>query len=119
VSQRFQEFIPLDSWAKGNYLSPLVDLANIDRVPTSFVIPINDGLCPPQYHEYQFAQIEAPESYLRYERGGHSLFWHAADDAFVRRMVQTIETGQAEVDDGGPKSAFVELIFAKIFGLYQ
>ena len=74
-------------------ISPLVDLSNIDRVPVSVVLASNDGTCDNDGGEFTYSQIASKEKYLRYERGGHTLFWSRSDEAFMDRMVDTIETG--------------------------
>lgn len=104
----------LEQWLSPDRITPLVNVSKIDRVPVSFVVAIGDKLCPPILHERWFAQVTAPDSHIRFERGGHLIFYFKADDAFMRRMVQTIETGRAEEDDGGETSGFLELITTQI-----
>ena len=79
--------MPIQQWLSDDRITPLVDLSKIDRVPVSFVVAIGDGLCPPELHEAWFASMTTPEKYIRFERGGHMIFWFKADDAFLRRMV--------------------------------
>ena len=38
-----------------------------------------------------------------------------ADDAFLRRMVQTIETGTADPEDNTAQSTMLEIIFTSLF----
>lgn len=70
-------------------------------MPVTFVVPIDDHLCVPELNEAWFAAIRAPDSYIRYERGGHGIFAYKSGSAFLRRMVSTIETGKAEINDDG------------------
>ena len=102
-------------WLSDDRTSPLIDLGKIDRVPVSFVVAINDGLCPPELHEAWFHEIQSPNSYIRYERGGHMIFYFKADDPFLRRMVQTIETGTADPEDNTAQSTMLEIIFTSLF----
>ena len=71
----------------------MVDMSKIDRVPVSLIMGIKDDLCRTEQHEFYFHQIKSPNSHIQYMRGGHLVFFFRADDAFLRRMIQTIETG--------------------------
>ena len=104
----------LDQWLSDDRITPLVDLSQIDRVPVTFVIPIDDEVCAPELHEAWFAAISAPDSYIRYERGGHGIFWYKSGNAFLRRMVQTIESGTVEKHYEGETSSFIEMVTTHI-----
>mmetsp|Transcript_46331 Transcript_46331/g.61339 ORF Transcript_46331/g.61339 Transcript_46331/m.61339 type:complete len:131 (-) Transcript_46331:56-448(-) len=87
VERRFQEFQPIDKYARGKRITPLVDISLIDRTPVSFVIPISDKLCPPELSEWLYSLIRSQEKYVRYERGGHFAPGTKGDVAYLQHMV--------------------------------
>ena len=93
VAKRFQEFIPIEKYAGGQHISPLVDYGKIDRVPVSIIVPLMDGLCPAEYSEWAYSMISSPQKFIRYERGGHAAPAVKSYDSYVRQMINTIETG--------------------------
>lgn len=93
IAQRFQEPQSLEKWAAGEIYTPIVDYANIDRVPVTHIHPIEDTLCDPVIAEYQFAQLGTKEKYLSWEKGGHISFYIEMYDDKVTRIVSAIENG--------------------------
>ena len=98
----------LEQWLSDDRVTELVDLSKIDRVPVTFMQPIDDHFCAPELHEAWFHSITSPNSYLTYERGGHGNPLLFQEDAYVNRLVSVIETGTVDPNDGGPKSSFSE-----------
>ena len=76
IEERFQEPQTLEKWASGDRITDLVDLTKIDRVPVSIVMPVADEVCDPIMAEWHFAQIQSPDKHIRFEHGGHTIFWH-------------------------------------------
>lgn len=72
-----------------------MDLGKIDRVPVSMVVPVSDTTCAVPFSEWVFEEIRSPEKFIRFERGDHGLPSWKSTPAFIERMVQTIETGDA------------------------
>ena len=48
LTDRFQEFVPLDKWLDGETISELVPLENIQNVPITFIAGAQDGVCVPE-----------------------------------------------------------------------
>lgn len=71
----------MDKWVAGQTLAPIVDLSKIDRTPVTFVLPIKEINCPNEVHEAAFYEITAPNSFIRFEKGGHLMVWLEADEA--------------------------------------
>ena len=95
IEGRFQEFIPLQKYAAGERISPLVELSKIDRVPVSMVISMEDDICPVSLSEWHFNQIRSKDKFIRFERGGHTVYSWRTYEGFITRMVETIEFGTA------------------------
>ena len=96
-AQAFQEPISFDDWAAGKRYSDPVELSNINRVPVSIVVSMNDQTCPPEYPEWHYAEITSPEKYIRYEQGRHWIYSIKTTRPFIERMAQTLDSGK--VDD--------------------
>ena len=106
VEKRFQEPQTLEKWAAGERITPLVDLSNIDRVPVSMVLAVNDSTCDLPTAEMAYSQITVEEKYLRYEQGAHITFEYKTNPQFLTRMLETIETGTV-VDSAAKTALFV------------
>ena len=81
--------------------------------PSTFMVHIQDGLCPPIKHEFLYSRIGTTDKHLEFLRGGHLNPAFVADDQYVQRIVQTIETGKADPENGA-RSSFLELIFTHL-----
>ena len=90
---RFQEPQDVEAYAKGYHITPIVDLAIIDRVPITLVLPTADTLCEFPLFEKHFTQIKSPQTYLRFEKGGHVYPAGHKSKEFIQRMVETVELG--------------------------
>lgn len=74
-----------------------------------------DGLCPAEYSEWAYSMVNSPQKFIRYERGGHGAPALKNHDSYVRQMIQTIETGQADIDDDESKAPFFDIIIQSLF----
>lgn len=85
----------MDEWTSGKIFSTPVNLSNIDRVPVSIVMAIQDEVCDPTMLEWTFAQMQQEEKYIRFEHGGHLLFGlrFNTPQSYLQRMVETIDYG--------------------------
>ena len=93
IAQRSQEPQSLEKWAAGEIYTPIIDYANIDRVPVTHIHPIEDTICDPVMAEYHFTQLGTKEKYLSWEKGGHVIFYTNVYDDKVTRIVSAIENG--------------------------
>ena len=62
-------------------------------MPVSFLHPIDDEECFIEDAEKAYAEITAPDSYFRIQRGDHLAPFSGETDEFVNRMLETIQTG--------------------------
>ena len=112
-SKRFQEPQTWEKWVQGETVTPIIDLTKIDRVPVSFVVSASDGLCPPDIPMWMYSQIQS-EKHIRFEHGGHIIYSWKADEAFIQRMIDTIETGTAN-PNGEKTSGFFDFLITPLF----
>ena len=62
-------------------------MSKIDRVPVSIVQPLSDEVCDPIMIEWAYTQVQSEEKYIRFEHGGHFLFFYEIKSGFIDRMV--------------------------------
>lgn len=94
-------------------MSPLLDLSKVDRVPVTVVSAIMDGLCPTELADWFYNQINSPEKYIWFEKGGHGAPGSKGHEAHIRRMVQTIENGVPDPDDPS-RGPFLNIILQRL-----
>ena len=81
IARRFQERQSIQKWLKGEIMTPFVDFSQISQIPVTFVLPIKEIACPTSFNEAVFHSIKSPDSYIRFERGGHWMYWLEGDEA--------------------------------------
>ena len=74
-------------YAAGNRETPLVPLSNIDRTPVSFILMIEDTLCPSELNEYIYNVIPTKEKYIHFEHGDHFMYSFDLTEGEIERMV--------------------------------
>ena len=96
LERRFQEPIPMADWARGQRISPLIDLTKIDRVPVSIIHPIRDIRCEPEMNaEWAYNQVSTPDKHIQFEEAMHYTFIWYGGMSFMQRLAETVETGRA------------------------
>ena len=103
LEDRFQEFIPLDTYAASNETeSPLLDLREIRHMKINLIIPELDDVCLPTNAHRIYHELETPNKAIRFVRDNgalkadHEYFKKVTGKRFVLDLIDSIEENTDE-----------------------